>query len=93
MTPEELTAFLSEYRNRLTGPIFAHGGTVDKFIGDAIMAVFGTPFQRPDDASRAVACALFTPAAIENEAKTALQYDQYFIAMVTGGHHPIALLY
>ena len=58
MTPEELTAFLSEYRNRLTGPIFAHGGTVDKFIGDAIMAVFGTPVQRPDDASRAVACAL-----------------------------------
>ncbi len=58
MTPEELTSFLSEYRNRLTKPIFAHGGTVDKFIGDAIMAVFGTPLQRPDDASRAVTCAL-----------------------------------
>jgi adenylate cyclase len=38
-------------------PIFGHGGTVDKFIGDAIMAVFGTPMQRPDDASRAVTCA------------------------------------
>ena len=58
MSPEELTSFLSEYRNRLTKPIFAHGGTVDKFIGDAIMAVFGTPLQRPDDASRAVTCAL-----------------------------------
>jgi adenylate cyclase len=58
MTPEELTSFLSEYRNRLTKPIFSHGGTVDKFIGDAIMAVFGTPLQRPDDASRAVTCAL-----------------------------------
>jgi adenylate cyclase len=50
MAPEELTSFLSEYRNRLTRPIFDHGGTVDKFIGDAIMAVFGTPTQRPDDA-------------------------------------------
>ncbi len=58
MSPEELTAFLSEYRARLTRPIFTHGGTVDKFIGDAIMAVFGTPTQRPDDAERAVACAL-----------------------------------
>ena len=58
MTPEELTSFLSEFRNRLTKPIFAHGGTVDKFIGDAIMAVFGTPLQKPDDAVRAVACAL-----------------------------------
>jgi adenylate cyclase len=58
MAPEELTSFLSEYRNRLTRPIFDHGGTVDKFIGDAIMAVFGTPTQRPDDARRAVTCAL-----------------------------------
>lgn len=58
MQPEQLSSFLSEFRNRLTKPIFAHGGTVDKFIGDAIMAVFGTPLQKPDDASRAVACAL-----------------------------------
>lgn len=58
MTPEELTTFLSEYRNRLTRPIFKHEGMVDKFIGDAIMAVFGTPVQRPDDADRALACAL-----------------------------------
>lgn len=58
MAPEELTSFISEYRNRLTKPIFAHEGTVDKFIGDAIMAVFGTPLERPDDAGRAVTCAL-----------------------------------
>jgi len=58
MAPDELGAFLSEYRNRLTRPIFAHDGTVDKFIGDAIMAVFGTPFQGVDDARRALQCAL-----------------------------------
>ncbi len=58
MTPEELSSFLSDFRNRLTRPIFELGGTVDKFIGDAIMAVFGTPIQRGDDAARAVNCAL-----------------------------------
>lgn len=58
MTPEQLTSFLSEYRTRLTRPIFLRDGMVDKFIGDAIMAVFGAPLQRPDDADRALACAL-----------------------------------
>lgn len=58
MAPDELGAFLSEYRDRLTQPIFRLGGTVDKFIGDAIMAVFGTPVQRSDDARRAIICAL-----------------------------------
>ena len=58
MAPDELGAFLSEYRDRLTQPIFRHGGTVDKFIGDAIMAVFGAPVQGPDDARRAIVCAL-----------------------------------
>lgn len=58
MPPEDLTSFLSEFRNRLTKPIFANGGTIDKFIGDAIMAVFGAPLQKPDDASRALASAL-----------------------------------
>jgi adenylate cyclase len=57
MTPQELVAFLSEYRNRLAQPVFSEGGTVDKFIGDAIMAVFGSPIQREDDASRALRCA------------------------------------
>lgn len=58
MAPDELGAFLTEYRERLTQPIFKHGGTVDKFIGDAIMAVFGTPIQHPDDPRRAIVCAL-----------------------------------
>jgi adenylate cyclase len=63
MAPEELGAFLSDYRQRLTEPVFRHDGTVDKFIGDAIMAVFGSPLQRSDDAARAVSCALDILAA------------------------------
>jgi adenylate cyclase len=58
MEPEALGAFLTEYRNRLTQPIFHHKGSVDKFIGDAIMAVFGLPEPKADDATRAVRSAL-----------------------------------
>jgi adenylate cyclase len=58
MDPTELGGFLSEFRGRLSAPIFSHDGTVDKFIGDAIMAVFGTPITHADDARRAIACAL-----------------------------------
>jgi adenylate cyclase len=58
MDPTELGAFLSEFRRRLSASIFSHDGTVDKFIGDAIMAVFGTPVAHVDDARRAIACAV-----------------------------------
>lgn len=57
MAPDELSAFLSEYRDRLSEPVFEHGGIIDKFIGDAIMAVFGSPTQRANDAERALNCA------------------------------------
>lgn len=57
MTPHELVGFLTEYRERLTRPVFLEDGTVDKFIGDAIMAVFGSPIPKEDDAARALRCA------------------------------------
>ncbi|MCE9596534.1 MAG: adenylate/guanylate cyclase domain-containing protein [Spirochaetia bacterium] len=43
MDPAELAAFLTDFRNRMTDAIFECGGTLDKFVGDAIMATFGTP--------------------------------------------------
>ncbi len=54
----ELALVLSEYRQLVTQTIFDHGGTVDKFIGDGIMAVFGQPRPKEDDADRALACGL-----------------------------------
>lgn len=49
---------LNEFYRRMTRIVFSFGGTVDKFIGDSVMAIFGAPYQRPDDASRAVRAAL-----------------------------------
>ncbi len=54
MSPQEVMSFLSEYHSRMVEAVFAHGGTLDKFIGDAVMATFGTPRPAPDDAVRAV---------------------------------------
>lgn len=87
MSPEELTSFLSEYRNRLTRPIFAREGTVDKFIGDAIMAVFGTPTQRPDDADRAVACALEILKATELWSEERKRSGQVPVSIGIGAHY------
>jgi adenylate cyclase len=55
--PTDLLATLNEYFTELTRVIEAHGGIVDKYMGDAVMAVFGVPLATDDHASRAVACA------------------------------------
>lgn len=55
---KELTYVLSRYRAITSGIITRHGGTVDKYIGDGVMAVFGHVVPSSDDAGRALACAL-----------------------------------
>lgn len=56
--PTETVSMLNEYFQEMVTCITMHGGIVDKFIGDAIMAVWGTPFQSPGDADRAVEASL-----------------------------------
>jgi adenylate cyclase len=58
MRPEDVVEFLSDYHARMTTCIFAFGGTLDKFIGDGIMATFGTPEPSSDDALKAVQAGL-----------------------------------
>jgi class 3 adenylate cyclase/tetratricopeptide (TPR) repeat protein len=56
--PETLRALLARYFDRMKSIVEAHGGTVEKFIGDAVMAVFGVPTVHEDDALRAARAAL-----------------------------------
>jgi len=56
--PEEVVSLLNEYLGAMTEIVFEHEGTLDKFVGDAIMALWGAPIGQPDHAERAVRCAL-----------------------------------
>jgi adenylate cyclase len=56
--PEEVVEFLTEYFDRMTEIIFEYGGTVDKLIGDGILAFFGDPVSYTDHAQRAVSAGL-----------------------------------
>src|SRR5438132_6709814 len=62
--PEEVRDLLSQYFEVCRRLIVRYGGVVEKFIGDAVMAVWGTPVAREDDAERAVRAALELTAAV-----------------------------
>src|SRR5262249_22097277 len=58
LSPEDLHAFLGEYLTPMTDLVLAAGGTLDKYIGDAIMAFWGAPIDMSDHAARACGVAL-----------------------------------
>ena len=58
LDPEDVEAILRPFHDRLRSELEQRGGTVEKFIGDAVMAVFGAPVAHEDDAERAVRAAL-----------------------------------
>ncbi len=65
LDPEDVRAILSRYYSRLRAEIEAFGGTVEKFIGDAVVAAFGAPIAHGDDPERAVRAALAVCGAVE----------------------------
>ena len=55
---EEVIETLRAFHARMESEVFAHGGTLDKYLGDGLMATFGTPLPAEDDAARALSCLL-----------------------------------
>jgi adenylate cyclase len=65
LTPDDLVHLLNQYLSAMTDILFRNLGTLDKYIGDAIMAFWGSPFPQPDHAYRACCCALEMIAGLE----------------------------
>jgi adenylate cyclase len=63
--PEEIVGMLNEYFTRMVDIVFKYRGTVDKFVGDMVMALFGAPLDDPDHADHAVEAALEMIAALQ----------------------------
>ena len=84
MAPPELVAMLNDYYTRMIDVLFDNGGTLDKTIGDAIMAVFGAPVKDPDAAAKAVRTALGMQEALKqfNRDRVAKGLEPFEIGIV-----------
>jgi class 3 adenylate cyclase/tetratricopeptide (TPR) repeat protein len=83
LDPEDVRATLSAYYARLRSELERHGGTVEKFIGDAVMAVFGAPVAHEDDPERAVRAAIAIRDSIggDLEIRTAVHTGEALVAL------------
>ncbi len=81
MNPDEIAGLLTDYFTEMVDIVFEHSGTLDKFMGDAIMALWGAPIAHEDDADRAMQCAL---DQIETLEKMNAKWKE-------SGRHPLAI--
>ncbi|HUS18217.1 MAG TPA: adenylate/guanylate cyclase domain-containing protein [Terriglobales bacterium] len=77
LTPDELVHLLNEYLGEMTEVLFKRWGTLDKYIGDAIMGFWGSPFPQADHAIRACACALDMSARLD---ELNMKWEAMFLA-------------
>ena len=75
LDPEDMRAILASYFNLMAEQIRRHGGTVEKYIGDAVMAVFGAPVAHEDDPDRAIRAALDMQTALNTFNAHRLAHD------------------
>jgi class 3 adenylate cyclase len=85
LDPEDVRAILAPYHDRVRDEIESFGGVVEKFIGDAVVGVFGAPIAYGDDPERAVRAALSVRAALGTQVRIAVNTGE---ALVTIGARP-----
>jgi len=81
MPPEAVMTLLRQFHERMTAQIFACGGTIEKYIGDAIFAVFGVPSASDNDAANALICADMMLKSL----------DQWNVERTLNGETPLAI--
>src|SRR5438445_10319837 len=91
LDPEDVRATLAPYYARLREQIEQRGGTVEKFIGDAVMAVFGAPIAHEDDPERAVRTALAIREAIRELNERHPELERQIRTAVNTGEAVVAL--
>lgn len=92
LPPQAVIELLREFHGRMQAAVFAHGGTVDKYIGDAVMATFGTPRAGPSDALNALRAAGAMRQAVSawNAARAAR--GEAAVAIGIGVHYGVVVL-
>jgi class 3 adenylate cyclase len=90
LDPLDVVTILNEYYERMVSVVYAHGGTLDKYMGDGLMIYFGAPLPQEDQALRAVRCALHMQQALRswNEERQ----GQVSLRMGVGIHSGLAIV-
>ena len=91
-TPDEVIALLRQFHGRLEGLVFEHQGTLDKFLGDGLMATFGTPNPGPHDAANALRCGREMLAEIETWNTARIEAGAEPIKVSIGLHYGAVVL-
>jgi PAS domain S-box-containing protein len=91
-SPDDVFDLLRRYHSRMARTIFRHRGTLEKYLGDGLMATFGTPAPQADDARRALACVRDLLRTVDrwNERRQAAGYDPIRVSI--GAHYGPVLL-
>jgi adenylate cyclase len=92
ISPEQLSDLLNHYLEMLSDVVLSHGGTIDKFVGDAIVAFWGAPIAREDDADRAALAAVALYAAGEEFRRSAGEDMPAIGCTRVGLHHGEAVV-
>jgi len=86
LTPSETVTLLNEFQTRMVAAVFANGGTLDKFLGDGLMAYFGAPVARVEHPLQGVRCALAMQAALSELNVSRVAKHQPPLRMGVGVH-------